>query len=612
MAYPEDRQRAEDKRIKELNERFLASIKRTIEETNWDDIEAELLAIHAPDQIANEIAWQEYDPSDILEDTFQDASGITKDYIGDVLGKGTGLKFDLTDPNAIKWLEEFGAAEIKYISDSQRQALKDIVLQGYQKGITYQQQARQIKQIIGLDLRRAEAVSNLRERLKKRGKLSDEKIEQKTAKYADKLLRQRARTIAVQEATVAGARGFYSTTKEAVHRGILDPNKYEGYRIVTGDERLCPQCSALAGAGRTLPDGTYRSSGSVTPKLHHLCRCVEGIREIKMGKNQLSVEKRASGEGKANVVFDCQALKRKDGILYVPTIPLVECVYEQWGQRVLRSYAEFSQYSHWLHGVPVVVNHEDVSPEARRIGQLFDITNKPEALKSAAVTRFYEIDLTQRELEALLSGEPHDGSLRWECWLVDEPGEWVNPTTGERKQYDVREVGPYVFHEYSLVKAGVVSTKDGAGFNMQCSGCKSSAHGAVSRGNQMAEEGNASGHEPELTVQLEAAQKTIEDQEKRITALEGGQKAINDSIAARAEAEEKARFVAKLKPGRLAEADTLWQECKETGYLVFEAKHPEMIIQPAQERKLKGSSHEEGEPTFDLAKEQAKIKYGVR
>jgi hypothetical protein len=37
-----------------------------------------------------------------------------------------------------------------------------------------------------------------------------------------------------------------------------------------------------------------------------------------------------------------------------------------------------------------------------------------------------------------------------------------------------------------------------------------------------------------------------------------------------------------------------------------------MIIQPAQERKLMGSSQNDGEPEFNLAKEQAKIKYGVR
>lgn len=78
--------------------------------------------------------------------------------------------------------------------------------------------------------------------------------------------------------------------------------------------------------------------------------------------------------------------------------------------------------------------------------------------------------------------------------------------------------------------------------------------------------------------------------EQKNTALEGELKQFKTQAEARQEAEQKALFVGKLKPGHLEKAEEHWQECKKVGYLAFEAKHPEMIIQPAQERKLKGSA----------------------
>jgi hypothetical protein len=593
MGHAEALQRAEDIRIKELEARFLEAVRSSIQGTDWSDIERRLLAGNAPDMVTGALSWGNYDPTDILEGGFWTASGITASYLEEIITTNTKVSLILTDPNALKWIDKYAADEIVAISDSQRAAVKEIIEAGYRDGITYQKQAQAIKKIVGLDPRRANAVLNLESRLRKKGRFSEDQIAKKSDKYAKRLLNQRARTIAVQEATTAGAQGFYETTKSAVGRGILDPQKYVGYRIVTGDERLCPDCYGLMGETRELPDGVYKSTGSVTPKVHILCRCVEGVQEI--GSKQA----RASGMGRANIIFDCQGVRRKDGILHVPTIPLVEGVYEQWGLRVYRDYGEFSQYSHWLHGVPVVVDHEDVSPEARRVGQLFDIANKPDGRKTSAVTRFYEIDLTQRELDTLLSGNPHDGSLRWECYLVDEPGSWTNPVTGETKEYDVKEVGPYVFHEYSFVKQGVISTQDGAGFNMQCKDCNSSISPNAPGGADMDEEQIKS-----MKEAISPLVDRIDALEQKNAALEAEQKDLKSTLAARVEAKQKERFLSKLKPAFLQQADELWAECKQAGYLEFEAKHPEMIASH-QTKELKGHSMAEGGQEFNLAAKQA-------
>jgi len=472
MGHAEELERIENKAIDELNDRFKASIRKTIEETDWSDIERRLAAMQEPGDVADAVAWQGYDPRAYLEEEiFPAASEISAAYIADVVAAGSSLSFTLTDPNALKWLKEYGAEEIKYISESQRQAIKEIITSGYRDGVTYQQQAREIRQLIGLDPRWAEAVQQMRARLMGRGLISDDEIDRRAAKYAAKLLNKRARNIAVQEATTAGARAFYETTADACNRGILDPHIYEGYRIVTGDERLCPQCSALAGEGRRLPDGAYQSSGSVTPKLHNLCRCVEGVREITMIKKVIKKETKESEIGYAAVIFESRGLKRKGGMILCPTVPLVEGVFAGRGFPVLREYSEFSRDSKWLNGLTVLTNHEDLTPAARRVGQLTDIANRPEGKKVTAVTQFFESDLTPREVEAIMSRKPIHGSLRFACALDMTPGEWVN-SNGETIHYEAIERGPYVFYEYSMVPRGIVTPEDGAGFNMECGACK--------------------------------------------------------------------------------------------------------------------------------------------
>ena len=211
---------AEDSRIRELEARFLDSVKNTIQSTDWSDVERRLMAGNAPDMVVGALSWGNYDPSDLLEGGFWAASGIAAEYLAEVITTSTEVSFVLTDPNALKWIEQYAADEIVAITDSQREAVKEIVLAGYRDGITYQKQARMIKQIIGLDPRRAIAVTNLENRLRKKGKFSEDQIAKKSAKYAKRLLNQRARTIAVQEAVTAAAQGFYETTKGAVGRGI--------------------------------------------------------------------------------------------------------------------------------------------------------------------------------------------------------------------------------------------------------------------------------------------------------------------------------------------------------------------------------------------------------
>jgi len=585
---------AQEDAAKDIEKSFLKSVKVTVQETDWEQLERDLAAHANDDAIVGGVKWEDFDPKERLKDLFSACLVIDGEYIGKVTG---GAKFDYVDPRALEWIEKYVAEDVVDIDAGTKQAIRNIVREGYETGITPRNQARQIREIVGLDERRAETLRKYSENLFSKG-LSEERVWELIGKKGRALLNSRALTIAVNETSEASAQAGYWSTKSACERGVLDPNEYEGYRIVTPDERLCSRCAPIAGEARQIPDGTYESTGSHTAKVHTCCRCCEGLRQMK--KKQ--AVKRASGQGRMNIVFDCQALKRKDGVLYVPTVPLVEGVYEQWGFRVLRSYEEFSQSSHWLHGVPIVVNHEEVNPEARRIGQLFDIQNKPDGLKTSAISRFYEIDCTQRELEALLSGQPHDGSLYWSCFLEEAKGEWIDPATGERKQYDYKEVGPYVFYEYSFVKQGVIGTNDGAGFNMQCKSCN---HNHSAPG----------GADMEIEEMKQAIDEAIKPLTEKLAALEQENTKLRGMLTEMKQLSEMDRkaqifeaFQSKLKPGHQEKAKELF-EAYQKDPAGWTLENADKFVQKGRERQLFGRANTEGgQGGFDLEAERAKLK----
>lgn len=590
-------QKAENKAIEELNDRFKASVRQTVSETDWSEIERRLQMQHSADEVGNAVKLQDYDPTDLLKKTFGAASEISAANIADVVAKGSSLSFKLTDPNALKWLDKYAADEIKYISDSQRDAIKKIVTDGYRDGITYQQQAREIRNCIGLDPRRAATLQKYSDNLFAKGK-SESEIWRLMERKGFALLNQRARNIAVQEATTAGARGFYETTLDACNRGILDPNIYEAYRIVTGDERLCPKCGGLAGEMRQLPDQAYQSSGSVTPKLHNLCRCVEGIRSINMKKKEM----KESGKTSTDIIFEAKTLKRKDGVIYCPTVPLVEGVFNGLGVPVLRLYEEFSKDAKWLQGLTVLTNHEDLSPSSRRIGQLTEPRPRPDTKDIAATTQFYEMDLTQREIEKITSQAPIHGSLSLSYNLENTSGDWNG------QHYEAIERGPYVFYEYSMVREGVVKPEDGAGFNMECKGCKP-------KSDSQSQSSAPGGADMEIEEMKQAIDEALTPLKGQIASLEQTNTKLQEelkTIKEQDEADKKAQvfesFQTKLKPGHQEKAKELFA-AYQADPARWGMENSDKFVQTREARGLQGRAITDGaQGGFNLEAERAKLK----
>jgi len=136
--------------------------------------------------------------------------------------------------------------------------------------------AKTIRGVIGLDPRRAGAVMRMRERLIAQG-VSKDRIAAQTSKYAARLLKQRAVTIARTEIIGAANEGRLAAWRAAKEKGLLR----EGTRrtwVVTEDDRLCPECEAMDGQTVDLDEPFEGDVGPIdAPPLHPNCRCTTVI-----------------------------------------------------------------------------------------------------------------------------------------------------------------------------------------------------------------------------------------------------------------------------------------------------------------------------------------------
>jgi hypothetical protein len=318
-----------------------------------------------------------------------------------------------------------------------------------------------------------------------------------------------------------------------------------------------------------------------------------------MRKKEIQKSVKAS----ADIVFEAKGLKETETSILSPTVPLVEGVFSGRGYPVLRLYEEFSKDVKWLNGLTVVTNHQQLDPDARRVGQLQNPLADEVGKRAKAITEFYKIDLTQRELEKIRGKEPLPGSMHFSSNLEMTPGDYSGT------HYDAIERGPYVFYEYSIVPSGVVTPADGAGFNMECASCgaksKSSAHGAV-RGIQMSE-GQPPAVEPGIEEQdVSALVKRIETLEGTVKTVQEENKALKEQGIADKKVAALEKFSSKLKPGHLAEAERLFAEYqKDPATWVME--NSSKFIEVKEAKPLSGAAITEGGVAFDLAKEQQKI-----
>ncbi|MEK7112048.1 MAG: Hint domain-containing protein, partial [Patescibacteria group bacterium] len=143
--------------------------------------------------------------------------------------------FDLRNPEAIRWVRERGAELVTNVSESTRSAIRALVEVAQREGRHPHQTAREIREVIGLLPRQAEAVQRFRERLASEG-ADDLGIERRANRYADAQLRQRSITIARTETLMASGQGQQSVWEAATAQGLLNPAETQRVWLATSDD----------------------------------------------------------------------------------------------------------------------------------------------------------------------------------------------------------------------------------------------------------------------------------------------------------------------------------------------------------------------------------------
>lgn len=195
---------------------------------------------------------------------------------GKRLPTGT-MRFDLTNPAAVRAVDSEVANLVREITEESRGAIRDLVRQSIQGSFDVHQLARQVRGSIGLTSRYALAVDNYQQSLVDGGMPMGRAMTRAQA-YADRLLRHRAETIARTEVIRATSAGQQAVWNDAQAEGLL-PIDAKRIWIVTPDDRLCPICLAMEGqiVGLQEPFQSADVGPVDYPPAHVSCRCATGI-----------------------------------------------------------------------------------------------------------------------------------------------------------------------------------------------------------------------------------------------------------------------------------------------------------------------------------------------
>lgn len=213
------------------------------------------------------------------------------------------MRFDVVNPHTVQAVKQHGFNLIRQINDETRNGIRAIVAHALEFGGHPYDQARQIKGLIGLTEKQAQAVTTYR-RLLEAGdsqaltrelrdhrfdptvraairdsrQLPAEQIDSMVQRYADRMLNMRAETIARTETINAARLGTQNAWRQSAEAGLLNHNSMRQGWMVTPDDRLCEFCAPVPDLN---PDGVPLGGQFETPlgpvdgpTLHPNCRCV--------------------------------------------------------------------------------------------------------------------------------------------------------------------------------------------------------------------------------------------------------------------------------------------------------------------------------------------------
>lgn len=191
-----------------------------------------------------------------------------------------GMRFDIQNPFALRWLESHLPQLTGLVSEETRAAIRGVVLEGFQEGYAPRRMARRIRQMVGLTERDALAVERYWANLAADGALKAAQVDAMADAYARKKLRERALRIARHETVAAANAGTQTSWELARDQGLIAPNAVRVWIAASASDRTCPICLDLDGQQRPLDEPFYSGVLGIEvdgPPVHTMCRCAMGL-----------------------------------------------------------------------------------------------------------------------------------------------------------------------------------------------------------------------------------------------------------------------------------------------------------------------------------------------
>lgn len=220
---------------------------------------------------------------------------------------GTSMLFDLLNPSAVQFLQDYTFNLIQGASKETRAAVQAAILDAFKNGGHPYDQARKIQQVIGLTRAQQQAVANFRNMLqtgafnqalnramrdgrfdgtlktalKNKTNLTQSQIDKMVNQYATRMKAYRAKMIARTETIRGSNAGQLEAWHQAQSQGYLKPDVKRKW-LVSGDEHTCEECNEIArlnskGVGLSEYFATPSGVKIPGPPAHPLCRCGQGL-----------------------------------------------------------------------------------------------------------------------------------------------------------------------------------------------------------------------------------------------------------------------------------------------------------------------------------------------
>lgn len=178
----------------------------------------------------------------------------------------TSFRFDAKLPDAVRVAKRQAAKMVTEISRETEKNIRNLIAMAIDEGLSPQDAARAIKETIGLTSAQGQAAMKYRQELLDSG-LTLDKVESAFERYTEKLLNQRAETVARTEIMDALNEGKSEAFQQAQEEGYLSANATE--ELICDPDACEEICKPME--GMTVPLGGEWPEGR--PPFHPRCRC---------------------------------------------------------------------------------------------------------------------------------------------------------------------------------------------------------------------------------------------------------------------------------------------------------------------------------------------------